>query len=66
MSDYGGIDLPDYVQRYLLRSVVASLPPDVVQTLASMSEDEIAAIEKLGAVLDSSNAQPHMYVYSVH
>jgi selenophosphate synthetase-related protein len=66
LSDYSGIDLPDYVQRYLLRSVVASLPPEVVETLASMSEDEIAAIEKLGAVLDGSNAQPHLYVYSVH
>jgi len=66
VTEYGEIELPDYVERYLLQSVISSLPGEVVETLASMTEEEIAAIEKLGQVLDRSDAHPHIYVYSVH
>lgn len=65
MAEYE-IEVPDYVERYLLKSIAGSLPPEVLETLASMTPEEIAALEKLGAALDRLKAAPHTYMYSVH
>ena len=65
MSDYE-IAIPDYLERYLLRSVIASLPPEVLEVLASLTPEELDVLERVGKALHDANAKPHLWVYSVH
>ena len=64
------LEVPDYVEQYLLRTVVNTLPREVVETLSSMDKKELDALERLGKALESDRSHhcggsPH-YVFSVH
>jgi hypothetical protein len=65
------LDVPEHVERYLLRTVVNTLPREVVETLIAMDESELEALERLGKALKSSESHctchPHpYYLFSVH
>jgi hypothetical protein len=65
------LDVPEHVERYLLRTVVNTLPREVVETLITMDEGELEALERLGKALKSDRSHctchPHpYYLFSVH
>jgi hypothetical protein len=47
-------------------AAIASLPPEVLEVLASMTPEELAVLERLGKTLHDVNAKPYLWVYSVH
>jgi hypothetical protein len=64
------LEVPEHVERYLLRNVVSTLPREVVEALISMDQKELDALERLGKALESDTSHhcggnPH-YVFSVH
>jgi hypothetical protein len=64
------LEVPEHVERYLLRNVVSTLPREVVEALISMDQKELDALERLGKALESDRSHhcggsPH-YVFSVH
>ena len=59
-------EIPAHVQKYLLDVVSDALPPEVLETLASMEPEELDALAKLGRKLKEIKADPYTYVYSVH
>jgi hypothetical protein len=61
-----GHDLPEHVQEYLLRRTLSHLPESVIAVLASLSEDEINVLDRVGAALDEAGADIKMYYMSVH
>lgn len=64
------LEVPDYVEQYLLRTVVNTLPREVVETLSSMDQKELDALERLGKALESDRSHHcgchHNYLFSVH
>jgi hypothetical protein len=61
------VKLPEHVQQYILQAAIASLPREVLETLASMTPDELSALERLGKTL--KGAEPHHscnYAFAVH
>lgn len=67
MSEYGGeIELREHVERYLVRVAVSRLPAGVLETLNSMSEEELAVLERLGVSFEEANAKPVAYMFGVH
>ncbi len=64
------LEVPEYVEQYLLRTVVNTLPREVVETLSSMDQKELAALERLGKALEGDRSQHcgchHNYLFSVH
>jgi hypothetical protein len=65
VADYE-IEIPEHVQRYLLEAAIANLPPEVLKVLASMTPEELEVLVRLGKALQSSDACPHLWVYSIH
>jgi hypothetical protein len=65
VSEYE-IEIPEHVQRYLVGAAIASLPPEVLEVLASMTPEELDVLERLGKALHAANAKPYLWVYSVH
>lgn len=67
MSEYGDeIQIREHVARYLVRVAVAHLPPGVLDTLNSMSEEELAVLDRLGVSLEEAGAKPITYMFGVH
>ena len=71
MANYeNDLEVPEHVERYLLRTTVNTLPREVVETLAGMSESELDALERLGKALRAGGIKPDCghcnYLFSVH
>jgi len=64
--ELGEIEVPDHVARYLLRVAIDNLPPSVVETLASMTPDELDVIERLRVSLQKSEAGFEAYLFAFH
>ena len=43
------IEIPDHVANFLLRVAISNVPTNVLETLAKMSPDEIAVLERVRA-----------------
>ena len=65
MAD-GEIQLPDHVARYLLRVAVSNIPPSVLETLASMTPEELDVLDRLRVRLEDSEAGPESFLYAFH
>lgn len=59
-------DLPEHVAQYLCRRAVSCLPEGVLETLATLSPEELDVLDRVGASLDEAHADPKMYVCAVH
>ena len=59
-------DLPEHVAAYLYRRTVSCLPEGVLETLASLSPEELEVLERVGASLEASDADPMTWVCAVH
>jgi len=59
-------EIPDHVAQYLARRALAHLPASVYETLLSLTPEELAVLEKVGASLDESGCEPHHYAAVVH
>ena len=64
------LEVPERVEKYLLKTVVNTLPREVVETLSSMDQKELDALERLGKALESDRSHHcgchHNYLFSVH
>ena len=58
--------IPDHVAQYLARTALAHLPPEVYETLVSLSPEELAVLERVGASLWQAQVDPRSYVYVIH
>ncbi len=58
--------IPDHVAQYLARSVLKDLPESVYETLVSLSPEELAVLERVGASLHAAKCDPQSYVFMIH
>jgi hypothetical protein len=65
LSD-GEIQLPDHVARYLLKVAVGNIPPSVLETLVSMTPEELDVLDRLRVSLEDSEAGPEGFLYAFH
>jgi hypothetical protein len=59
-------DLPDHVAKYLYRRTASCLPEGVLETLATLSPEELEALDRVGASLEEADADLRGYVCAVH
>ena len=59
-------DLPEHVAVYLYRRTVSCLPEGVLETLATLSPEELDVLDRVGASLEAADADPKMWVCAVH
>jgi hypothetical protein len=64
------LEVPERVEKYLLKTVVNTLPREVVETLISMDQKELNALERLGKALKADKSHhcscQQNYLFSVH
>ena len=65
MTDYE-VEIPDHVARYLLRVAVGNIPPSVMETLVSMTPEELDVLDRLRVSLVESKADPPAFLYAFH
>jgi len=65
LTDYE-LEIPDHVARYLLRVAVSNIPPSVMETLASMTPEELDVLDRLRVSLEESKAGPPAFLYAFH
>ena len=65
MTDYE-LEIPDHVARYLLRVAVTNIPPSVMETLVSMTPEELDVLERLRVSLEESKADTPAFLYAFH
>jgi hypothetical protein len=58
--------LPEHVKRYLSERTLSEIPEAVLQTLATLSPEEIAVLDKVGASFEDADLQPKQYVALIH
>ncbi len=67
MSEYGGeIEVREHVAKYLVRVAVSHLPPGVLDTLNSMTEEELEVLDRLGVSFEEAGAKSIAYMFGVH
>ena len=59
-------EIPDHVAQYLARRALHKLPASVYETLLSLTPEELAVLEKVGASLSEAECEPHHYAAVVH
>jgi hypothetical protein len=59
-------EIPDHVAQYLARRALADLPASVYETLLSLTSEELAVLEKVGASLQEANCEPHQVAAMIH
>jgi restriction endonuclease Mrr len=59
-------EMPEHVADYLYQRALSSLPEGVLETLASLSPEELGVLNRVGASLEEANADPSVYVFGVH
>ncbi len=60
------IEIPDHVANFLLRVAISNVPKEVLETLAAMSPDEIAVLERLRASFEEAEASPYDVIFAIH
>lgn len=65
MTDYE-LEIPDHVARYLLRVAVSNIPPSVMETLVSMTPEELDVLDRLRVSLEESKADTPAFLYAFH
>ncbi len=65
MTDYE-LEIPDHVARYLLRVAVTNIPPSVMETLVSMTPEELDVLDRLRVSLEESKADTPAFLYAFH
>ena len=64
--EHDDIDLPEHVQRYLLRVAVSNIPESVLETLAKMTPEELEVIDRLRVSLEKAEPPHQAYVFAFH
>lgn len=59
-------EIPEHVAQYLARRALARIPASVYETLLSLTPEELAVLEKVGASLDEAQCEPHQVAAVVH
>jgi len=59
-------EIPDHVAQYLARRMLHGMPASVYETLLSLTPEELAVLEKVGASLDEGQCEPHQVAAVVH
>jgi len=59
-------EIPDHVAQYLARRALHKSPASVSETLLSLTPEELAVLEKVGASLGEAECEPHHYAAVVH
>jgi hypothetical protein len=65
LTDYE-LEIPDHVARYLLRVAVTNIPPSVMETLVSMTPEELDVLDRLRVSLEESKADTPAFLYAFH
>jgi hypothetical protein len=65
-GDQTGGEIPGYLAEYLARRVLSTVPESVAETLVSLTEAEVQALEKVGRSLQEDEADAQHYVFVVH
>jgi hypothetical protein len=65
LTDYE-LEIPDHVARYLLRVAVTNIPPSVMETLVSMTPEELDVLDRLRVSLEQSKADTPAFLYAFH
>jgi hypothetical protein len=58
--------LPEHVKRYLVERMLSDIPEGALETLASLSPEEIAVLDKVGASFEEEEVQPKQYAALIH
>jgi hypothetical protein len=59
-------DLPEHVATYLFQRVVSLIPEGVLETLVTLSPEELDALERVGASLDAAGADFTVTKATIH
>jgi hypothetical protein len=59
-------DLPDHLARYLYRRTVSCLPEGVLETLKTLTPEELDALDRVGASLEAADADFRAYICAAH
>jgi hypothetical protein len=54
------------VKRYLVERMLSDIPEGALETLASLSPEEIAVLDKVGASFEEEEVQPKQYAALIH
>jgi hypothetical protein len=64
--DDDSTELKPHVRDYLCERSLACLPEGVLKVLNTLTAEELAVLDRVGASLEDANADLRMYVCAIH